>query len=165
MERAGWVLLIQNRYPDAGYGPFFDSMGAYRVLLGAADPEEISRLIRDEIGPLLQPASPSLQPTGHASGELLRTLRIFLDENLSASATAKRLGLSRQALYQRIARIEEILGTNLQDPERRLSLALALRAHEIEDLKKGNFTASSLPKSIVSEGSGDGTLAPRRLDR
>lgn len=136
MERAGWALLIQNRYPEAGYGPFFDSMGAYRVLLGATDPEEVSRLIRDEIGPLLQPAGPG-------NGELLRTLRILLDESLSATAAARRLGLSRQALYQRIARIEEILGTGLQDPERRLSLALALRAYEIEELKKGNFTASS----------------------
>lgn len=128
MERAAWALLIQSRYPGAGYGPFFDSMGAYRVILGATDPEEVARLIKDEIGPLLQ-------IPGRGDGDLLRTLRIYLDENLSATSTAKLLGISRQALYQRIARIEEILGTALQDPERRLSLALALRAHEIEELK------------------------------
>ncbi|EDX25705.1 hypothetical protein SSAG_05321 [Streptomyces sp. Mg1] len=41
---------------------------------------------------------------------------------------ARELHLNRQTLYNRLARIAELLGTDLDDPETVLSLSLALRA-------------------------------------
>ena len=42
--------------------------------------------------------------------------------------TARELHLNRQTLYNRLARISELLGTDLDDPQTVLALSLALRA-------------------------------------
>ncbi|WP_257002789.1 helix-turn-helix domain-containing protein, partial [Streptomyces albidoflavus] len=42
--------------------------------------------------------------------------------------TARELHLNRQTLYNRLARIAELLGTDLDDPHTVLALSLALRA-------------------------------------
>ena len=45
--------------------------------------------------------------------------------------TARELHLNRQTLYNRLARIGELLGTDLDDPQTVLALSLALRARRL----------------------------------
>ncbi|AXG77130.1 PucR family transcriptional regulator [Streptomyces paludis] len=59
---------------------------------------------------------------------LLPTLEVFLAHAGRKAETARELHLNRQTLYNRLARISELLGTDLDDPQTVLALGLALRA-------------------------------------
>ncbi|MFI6150816.1 PucR family transcriptional regulator [Streptomyces sp. NPDC051109] len=59
---------------------------------------------------------------------LLPTLETYLAHAGRKAETARELHLNRQTLYNRLGRISELLGTDLDDPETVLSLSLALRA-------------------------------------
>ncbi|MFF3752837.1 PucR family transcriptional regulator [Streptomyces sp. NPDC002018] len=59
---------------------------------------------------------------------LLPTLEVYLDHAGRKAETARELHLNRQTLYNRLARIAELLGTDLDDPQTVLALSLALRA-------------------------------------
>lgn len=59
---------------------------------------------------------------------LLPTLETYLAHAGRKAETARELHLNRQTLYNRLAKIGELLGTDLEDPETVLALSLALRA-------------------------------------
>jgi purine catabolism regulator len=59
---------------------------------------------------------------------LLPTLETYLAHAGRKAETARELHLNRQTLYNRLARIAELLGTDLDDPQSVLALSLALRA-------------------------------------
>ncbi|WP_454355121.1 PucR family transcriptional regulator [Streptomyces calvus] len=93
------------------------SIGPYRLLTalppGAA---------RDPVaGPLFSPAY----------AELARTAEVYLDCAGQAGRTAAELGVHRQTLYYRLARIERLTGLDLDDGEDRLLLHMALKAHRL----------------------------------
>ncbi|MDN3293437.1 PucR family transcriptional regulator [Streptomyces ficellus] len=59
---------------------------------------------------------------------LLPTLETYLSHAGRKAETARELHLNRQTLYNRLARIADLLGTDLDDPQTVLALSLALRA-------------------------------------
>ncbi|MFG3283461.1 PucR family transcriptional regulator [Streptomyces sp. NPDC048111] len=59
---------------------------------------------------------------------LLPTLETYLAHAGRKAETARELHLNRQTLYNRLARIADLLGTDLDDPQTVLALSLALRA-------------------------------------
>ncbi|MFF1378083.1 PucR family transcriptional regulator [Streptomyces sp. NPDC058308] len=63
-----------------------------------------------------------------AKPPLLPTLQTYLAHAGRKAETARELHLNRQTLYNRLARISELLGTDLDDPQTVLALSLALRA-------------------------------------
>ena len=63
--------------------------------------------------------------------ELLRTLRAVVEHAGRKSAAASSLNVSRQVLYDRIAKIERLLGASLDDAELRTSLHVALLADDV----------------------------------
>lgn len=132
LEQAEYTLALGLRHPEAGFGPYFDTTGTYRLLLAGAHRGELSRFAEDELGPLLQAARPD-------DAELIHTLRLLLDTGLNITEAARRLHLTRQALYYRKERIEHLLNCSLQDAEKRLSLSLAMRALELLEMQPGDF--------------------------
>jgi PucR family transcriptional regulator, purine catabolism regulatory protein len=62
--------------------------------------------------------------------DLVEVLRALVQHPMSKSQAANSLHLSRPAFYARLARIESILGVQLDDPEARVSLHVALLADE-----------------------------------
>lgn len=72
-----------------------------------------------QLGPLVSQAD---------SGELLQTLRAYLDVGRKKSAAARDLNVSRQTLYTRLERISALLETDLENPQVALSLQFALYA-------------------------------------
>ena len=59
-------------------------------------------------------------------------LRLFLENELNAKATAVALGLHRNTVQYHIGKICDHLGISLDDPDTRLQLLLALKAAELE---------------------------------
>ena len=70
----------------------------------------------------------------------LETLRLFLDENMNYSSTAKLLYLHRTTLINRIERIEKKLKIDLSDPNERLQLQILLKAMEYEEAMKNKYS-------------------------
>ncbi|MEU5098669.1 PucR family transcriptional regulator [Streptomyces sp. NPDC020996] len=85
------------------------------------DHPDLAAFVDRAIGPLRDHDSRSRPP-------LLPTLETYLAHAGRKAETARELHLNRQTLYNRLARIGELLGTDLEDPQTVLALSLALRA-------------------------------------
>lgn len=100
-------------------------MAADRLLSRLADEgEEMSSFVEGELGELIR------YDAAHGS-ELVQTLWAVLTFGNSKSELSRTLHLRRQSLYQRIGKIELLIGGGLDDPDRRVSLILALKAHDV----------------------------------
>ncbi|MDX6361190.1 PucR family transcriptional regulator [Streptomyces sp. NPDC058274] len=82
---------------------------------------DLAAFVDRAIGPLRDHDNRSKPP-------LLPTLQTYLAHAGRKAETARELHLNRQTLYNRLARIGELLGTDLDDPQTVLALSLALRA-------------------------------------
>ncbi|GAB2911815.1 PucR family transcriptional regulator [Streptomyces heilongjiangensis] len=88
------------------------------------DHPDLAAFVDRALGPLLDHDSRSRPP-------LLPTLQTYLAHAGRKAETARELHLNRQTLYNRLARIGELLGTDLDDPQTVLALSLALRARRL----------------------------------
>ncbi|MGW4389709.1 PucR family transcriptional regulator [Streptomyces sp. NPDC004685] len=85
------------------------------------DHPDLAAFVERAIGPLQAHDRRAKPP-------LLPTLQTYLAHAGRKAETARELHLNRQTLYNRLARIGELLGTDLDDPQTVLALSLALRA-------------------------------------
>ncbi|WP_338485637.1 PucR family transcriptional regulator [Streptomyces sp. SCSIO 75703] len=85
------------------------------------DHPDLAAFVERAIGPLQEHDRRSRPP-------LLPTLQSYLAHAGRKAETARELHLNRQTLYNRLARIGDLLGTDLDDPQTVLALSLALRA-------------------------------------
>jgi PucR family transcriptional regulator, purine catabolism regulatory protein len=83
--------------------------------------ERLAAFAERELGPLLARSD-------RAGARLVDALRHYCEHGGNKSAAAAAAHLSRTAYYQQLARIEQILGVSLEDPESMLSLYVALLA-------------------------------------
>ncbi|MFI1581192.1 helix-turn-helix domain-containing protein [Embleya sp. NPDC020630] len=60
---------------------------------------------------------------------LLRTLQAYLDHQGSPARAADELHLHRNAVTNRVRKVSELIGADLEDPQQRLAVQLACRAH------------------------------------
>lgn len=83
----------------------------------SADTEQAIELAETELG--------ALGADTDSARRLRATIQVYLDERLSPSRTARRLGIHQNTVTYRVKRAEELIGHPLDD--RRLELELALR--------------------------------------
>ncbi|MEU6643345.1 PucR family transcriptional regulator ligand-binding domain-containing protein [Saccharomonospora sp. NPDC046836] len=91
-------------------------------LLG--DDDRVTAFAARELGPLLA------RDAGSGT-RLVPALRHFCEHGGNKSAAAAAAHTSRTAYYQQLARIEQVLGVQLEDPESMLSLHVALLVHDV----------------------------------
>ena len=65
-------------------------------------------------------------------GEMMKTLKVFLACNGSKQETAAKLYIVRQTLYNRLEKLEEMLGSDFMLPEKRLAIEFAIAAYEYD---------------------------------
>ncbi len=122
LREAGHVLEALGGRPGSTAAPGrvhrLEDVHLRGLLALLADDERLRDFTARELGPLLE-----------ADGALLETLRVLLRHGGAKSAAAAELNLSRPALYDRLHRIERLLGAALDDAEVRTSLHVALLAH------------------------------------
>lgn len=90
-------------------------------LLSTVEASQLNDFVSEQIGPLID------QDRRHGS-ELVRTLGTYLACGISKARAAEVLGLRRQSLYARLARIEAMLGVSMDDAGHRTALETALLA-------------------------------------
>lgn len=99
----------------------FARLGALRLIFHLADNPELRAFQRDVLGPL--EASDAARRS-----EFVRTLEAFLRAGGNHMRAARELNVHRNTLIYRLERIQELLGgADLEDPEIRLNLQLALK--------------------------------------
>lgn len=98
----------------------------YTAIFRAADAGELRDFIEGALGKLIA------YDECHRGG-LLGTLEAYLDESGNMARTARALHTHVNTLYQRLARLDCVLGDDWRQPERRLELHLALRLMRLSD--------------------------------
>ncbi|HML22315.1 MAG TPA: helix-turn-helix domain-containing protein [Aggregatilinea sp.] len=101
----------------------FWEMGVYRLLSLLAGSPELRKFYYETLGELAE-------DTAH-NQEFIITLEAFFEEHGNLTRTAKRLHVHRNTLLYRMERIKEISGLDLDNPETRLAVHLALRIRRI----------------------------------
>ncbi|WP_405947059.1 PucR family transcriptional regulator [Streptomyces prunicolor] len=106
--------------------PWYDArrLDIELLLWRLRDHPDLAAFVDRAIGPLRDHDNRSKPP-------LLPTLETYLAHAGRKAETARELHLNRQTLYNRLARIGELLGTDLEDPQTVLALSLALRARRL----------------------------------
>jgi sugar diacid utilization regulator len=99
----------------------FARLGALRLIFHLADNPELRAFQRDVLGPLEN-------ADATRRSEFVRTLDAFLRAGGNHMRAARDLNVHRNTLIYRLERIQELLGgVDLEDPESRLNLQLALK--------------------------------------
>lgn len=109
---------------NSGHIHFYDDLALFRLLSPLGSGPTLANFAETELGPLIE-------HDARQNSELLQTLDAFLRANGNKIATARLLQLQRRSVYYRLDRIEQLLGTSLDDPELRVRLYIALRAREM----------------------------------
>lgn len=101
-----------------------EDLGVYRFLLAPGGVDEAAHFVQRTVGPLLE--HDALRGT-----DLARTLEEYLASGRQHSATAERMHIHPNTLYQRLSRIGAVLGEDWREPDTALDLLVALRLHRL----------------------------------
>jgi len=118
------ALRIGRQVYGGGLLVAFGDLGLYRVLHALRDSPELRTFYEQTLGRVVEYD----RRTGQ---NWIETLEEYFACHGNLSQAAQRLQLHRNALIYRIRRIEEVGGVDLEDPECRLSLQVALKARKL----------------------------------
>ena len=117
LGEAGDAARLAASRPESGHFVHVDRLGLAQLLLAWTQTDTFLPASRQLLAPLER-----------GGGALLTTLAAYLDAESSIAETAAVLGVHRNTVSDRIARVERLLAVDLSDPETRLALHLATRA-------------------------------------
>jgi sugar diacid utilization regulator len=120
-EAVRTVEIASSMASETARSLHFARLGALRLIFHLADNPELRAFQRDVLGPL------EVSDSSRRS-EFVRTLEAFLRAGGNHMRAARDLNVHRNTLIYRLERIQELLGdADLEDPEMRLNLQLALK--------------------------------------
>lgn len=125
LEAAHDAAMLAHTRDVTGAVEHIDPLSIKRMLVGWYAQESLQEI-----------ASGLLEPLRDAdrSGELVRTLRCYLDSESSITTTAAILGLHRNTVLNRLQRIRALLQADLDRPDERLAVHLAVRTADSHGL-------------------------------
>lgn len=100
---------------------FYDDLHIYRIISLVEKHGNINEFISDYLKPVIKYDE-------EQNGNLLQTLKVLIECSDNKQEAAKRLFISRQTMYHRIQKLEELLGTDFLLPEKKMCIELALYA-------------------------------------
>ena len=115
------ALRLTRRAGGRGRVASYRSLGAFRLLLEVQSPDALRRFVSELLGPLLQYAQSRDTP-------LLETLEALSAARWVRRAAARNLGIHINSMTYRVERIQSLTGLQLDDPETRVAISIALRA-------------------------------------
>ncbi|HEX6541036.1 MAG TPA: helix-turn-helix domain-containing protein [Ktedonobacterales bacterium] len=98
-------------------------LGVYRLLLALRKSGDLQPFVERELAPL--------RNTPRKEDHLLETVEVYLACNGNLSEAARQLHLHRNSLLYRLHHIRDLLGHDLENPEQRLALQLALKGRRV----------------------------------
>jgi PucR family transcriptional regulator, purine catabolism regulatory protein len=118
-QEARQALMLGRRLHGPGHVTSFDDLGIYRLIFAAEQLPELRTFQDEALGNLLA------YDTQHGSN-LIQTLEAYFAANCSPKEAATLLQVHRNTVLYRLDRIADITGMDLNAPDVRLRLHLAL---------------------------------------
>jgi sugar diacid utilization regulator/putative methionine-R-sulfoxide reductase with GAF domain len=115
------ALRLTRRAGGRGRVASYRSLGAFRLLLEVQSPDALRRFVDELLGTLLSYAQSRDTP-------LLETLEALSAARWVRRAAARNLGIHINSMSYRVERIQSLTGLQLDDPETRVAISIALRA-------------------------------------
>jgi purine catabolism regulator len=123
-REAQGALTLGLRLFGPGRVTHYGDLGLYRLLLAIRDVPELRAFYDETLAKLVE-------HDRRGNGELVRTLEAYFAGRASPTEAAERLHVHRNTLLYRLRRIQAITGLDLEDPETRLALNLALHVGQV----------------------------------
>jgi PucR family transcriptional regulator, purine catabolism regulatory protein len=124
LEEAVEALSFGRKAGDRRTVHHFAELGTYQLLVRLAQDPELARFVEAELSPLLE-------HDARSRAKLMPTLRSYLEHAGHKAQTVRALRVQRRTLYARLARIERILGRDLDTQDTRTRLTLAIQALDL----------------------------------
>ncbi|MGG0657358.1 PucR family transcriptional regulator [Rummeliibacillus pycnus] len=119
---ANEVLHLQEQKICTSY--FYQDLGVNRLLLLLKNNVQLHDYVNDYLKEVLN------HDQKH-DNDLFNTLSVYLECNGVKNETAERLFIVRQTLYNRLEKLETLLGKNFMEPSNRLALEVAIKAYKL----------------------------------
>jgi len=123
-RKAGEAPSLGRKAGDRRTVHHFAELGTYQLLVRLAQDPELARFVEAELSPLLE-------HDARSRAKLMPTLRSYLEHAGHKAQTVRALRVQRRTLYARLARIEQILGRDLDTQDTRTRLTLAIQALDL----------------------------------
>jgi purine catabolism regulator len=120
-REASQSLLIAARLKERD-PMYFGDLSVYRLLFQLEGNPELEAFCREALGPLLE---------YEGGGDLLETLEAFCERLGNLSQTAEKLFIHRNSLLYRMERIAQLAGLDMNNPDTRLAVHLALKVRKM----------------------------------
>jgi purine catabolism regulator len=120
-RQAGQALELSRRFHERG-PLYFPDLSVYRLLIQLEHSPELIAFEEEMLGPLL---------ATEGARDLIHTLDSYFEHNGNLSQAAEALFIHRNTLIYRMERIASITGANLDDPQTRLAMQLALHIYRM----------------------------------
>lgn len=109
-------ILRKNAYATVTN---YEDLGIMRIMASSLDSEILEEFRRDSIGKLLQYDKEN-------GTELYKTLKVYIEQGANSAHAAQALYIHYNTLRYRIDCIEAILGYSLKEPQKRISIEVAI---------------------------------------
>lgn len=131
LESAKKAFYIKSMIPEKNI-VFFENLFVYRLILMLENRSELKNFVHDYLKPIMD-------NNNKPDPALLKTMIALRDNHYNKKETAKTLYIARQSLYQRINKLEELLGQDfISSAEKRISLEVALYGLEFLNAKNSS---------------------------
>lgn len=122
-ERCWRMIRVARKFGRSG--PLdMPGLGPLPMLMGAADSSDVHGFVEGTIGKLVEHDRQSGSP-------YLETLTEYVRSGCRSQPCADAMGLHVTTLRYRLARIQELFGIDVETPERRFAVELAIQLHAL----------------------------------
>ena len=118
-QTAKETLRIQQEMTKKETYHFYEDLHLYRLISQMSKHMDLQELVIEYLQPLIE-------NDRRYNGKLLETLKMYLECNGSKQETANKLFIVRQTLYHRLQKIENLLGKDFMEHEKRVALEFML---------------------------------------
>ena len=125
-EQARLAVRVGRRLQRSGEVNAYRRLGAERLLMAANADGQLEEFVDEWLGPLQRN-----EAQGRAAAPLVDTIDALTRTSWSPRAAARQLNVHVNTLLYRVQRARELTQRDLDDPDVRLALALALRARTL----------------------------------
>lgn len=124
-ERCARMIRIGRSFGLAGAVSAQD-FGPLPMLVAACEAGDVRGFVQESVGAIAEHDRDNGTP-------YLETLAVYLQEGCRSQACADAMGLHVTTLRYRLARIQELFGVDVETPEKRFAVELAIRLHGVID--------------------------------
>ncbi|MGJ7910049.1 PucR family transcriptional regulator [Neobacillus sp. LXY-1] len=122
-QTAKEALRIQQKMTNKQPHYFYEDLHLYRLISQLGKHTDLQELASEYLHPVIQYDQ-------KFNAKLLETLRVYLECNGSKQETANKLFIVRQTLYHRLQKLENLLGEDFMNHEKRVAIEFMLLVHE-----------------------------------